>query len=306
MSIIIPVYNRYEFIGETLDSIIAQTYKNWECIVVDDGSTDYTVELMECYEISDPRIRFYSRPTSKPKGANACRNYGYALSKGSYVNWFDSDDLMKENFLEEKVQSFKPGVDIVISKHELVSNEGKFIREEKRTRPSENLLKDYVCLGVSWYLPDPMYKRSFLENKELFDETLFRGQDRDFHIRRLIERPNIAFVDKFLTRYRQSISSISNDFSAEVVRSNYDAVNRQLNMVLVKESSNEVKYFYLKDQLKKYPYLWKMEGISQTNFSLFRKLAFPGWNFVRWLFKYSLAVVSFKLFGKGHVFLKGN
>ncbi|MFD2517940.1 glycosyltransferase family 2 protein [Salinimicrobium flavum] len=306
VSIIVPTYNRYEFLGETLESIIAQSHKNWECIVVDDGSNDYTLELIEFYKAVDPRIQFHSRPTSKLKGANSCRNYGYSLSKGCFVNWFDSDDLMKENFLQEKVQSFDKGIDIVISKHELVSNEGKFIREEKRTRPSENLLKDYVCLEVSWYLPDPMYRRSFLENKELFDEKLHRGQDRDFHIRRLLERPQIYFIDKYLTQYRQSLYSISNDLSIEVVRSNYEAVNRQLETVLAQNASREIKYYYLKDQLKKYQYLWKMKGITRRNYQLFYRLAFPSIHFVIWFVKYTFAVISFSLFGKGYVFLKGN
>ncbi|MCG9973021.1 glycosyltransferase family 2 protein [Christiangramia crocea] len=306
ISIIIPVYNRYEFLGETLDSIIAQTYKNWECIVVDDGSTDYMAEMMECYENSDTRIHYYKRPASMPKGANACRNYGYLQSKGDYVNWFDSDDLMNQSFLEEKLKSFEANTDMVISRHELVDNDGRFIRKEKRTHSSERLLKDYVCLDVSWYLPDPMYRRSFLEQKELFDEKLLRGQDRDFHIRRLLEKPNIVFVGKYLTRYRQSYSSISNDLSVEVVRSNYEAVNRQMAKVLSQDSSNEIKYFYLKDQLKKYQYLWKVKGMSRKNFLLFRRLAFPGFHFFRWLIKYALAVVSFNLFGKGYVFLKGD
>ncbi|TBW25570.1 glycosyltransferase family 2 protein [Gramella sp. KN1008] len=306
ISLIIPIYNRYEFIGETLDSIIAQTYKNWECIVVDDGSNDYMVELMEFYKNSDARIHYYKRPSSMPKGANSCRNYGYSQSKGAYVNWFDSDDLMKRNFLEEKIKSFKTDTDMVISRHELLDNEGKFIRKEKRTHASERLLKDYVCLDVSWYLPDPMYRRSFLKEKKLFDEKLLRGQDRDFHIRMLLENPKIVFVEKYLTGYRQSHSSISNDLSVEVVMSNYEAVDRQIDEVLSQENSNEIKYFYLKDQLKKYQYLWKVKGMSRKNFQLFRRLAFPGFHFFRWLIKYALAVVSFKFIGKGYVFLKGN
>ena len=95
VSIIIPTYNRAHFIGETLESVIAQTYENWECIVVDDGSTDYTDELMEYYCKKDTRIQYHHRPDIKPRGANACRNYGFGVSKGEYINWFDSDDLTR-------------------------------------------------------------------------------------------------------------------------------------------------------------------------------------------------------------------
>ena len=82
VSIIIPVFNRYQIIGETLNSIINQTYSNWECIVVDDGSSDYTEQLMEFYTQKDPRIIFVRRPDNRPKGANACRNYGFEFKQG--------------------------------------------------------------------------------------------------------------------------------------------------------------------------------------------------------------------------------
>src|SRR5690554_5799485 len=94
VSIIIPTFNRAHLIGETLDSVLAQTYHNWECIVVDDGSTDNTDEVMAEYIAKDARFQYHHRPAVKSKGANACRNYGFEKSKGAYIQWFDSDDLM--------------------------------------------------------------------------------------------------------------------------------------------------------------------------------------------------------------------
>lgn len=94
ISIIIPTYNRAHLIGETLDSVIAQTYENWECIVVDDGSSDYTTELMEYYCEKDDRIQFYQRPIYKEKGANACRNSGLTLCQGDFIMFLDSDDVL--------------------------------------------------------------------------------------------------------------------------------------------------------------------------------------------------------------------
>ena len=95
VSIIIPTYNRAHLIGETLDSVLTQTYTHWECIVVDDGSTDETSEVMQPYLDKDPRFQYHHRPKNRPKGANACRNYGFKLSKGKYIQWLDSDDLIK-------------------------------------------------------------------------------------------------------------------------------------------------------------------------------------------------------------------
>jgi len=105
VSIIIPTYNRAHLLGKTLGSILAETYQNWECIVVDDGSTDYTQKLMQFHLFFDPRISYFRRPRNRLKEANACRNYGFELSKGDYINWFDNDDLMHPEKLERQLNS---------------------------------------------------------------------------------------------------------------------------------------------------------------------------------------------------------
>src|SRR5690554_597358 len=104
VSIIVPTYNRAHLIGETLDSVLAQTYANWECIVVDDGSTDGTEELLHAYIAKDVRFQYHKRPAEYIKGANSCRHIGFLEAKGKFVNWFDSDDIMHINHLAEKVK----------------------------------------------------------------------------------------------------------------------------------------------------------------------------------------------------------
>lgn len=117
VSIIIPAYNRAHLIGETLDSIITQSYTHWECLVVDDGSTDSTVNVVAEYAKRNSRIKLFKRPKTKPKGANACRNIGLDQARGEYVIFFDSDDLMTENHLEVKVTAIqKCDCDYVITK----------------------------------------------------------------------------------------------------------------------------------------------------------------------------------------------
>lgn len=103
VSIIIPNYNRANLIGETLDSIVGQTYENWECIIVDDGSIDNSIEVISKYVEKDNRFLLFQRPTDYSKGANACRNIGMQKSKGDYIIFFDSDDLMMKNHVEAKL-----------------------------------------------------------------------------------------------------------------------------------------------------------------------------------------------------------
>ena len=99
VSIIIPTYNRADLILETLQSVQNQTYTNWECIIVDDGSKDRTEEVVRDFIKTDSRYQYYKRPEYHKQGGNGARNFGFSLAKGDYINWFDSDDIMIDNHL---------------------------------------------------------------------------------------------------------------------------------------------------------------------------------------------------------------
>lgn len=126
VSIIIPTFNRSQFLGDALDGLIAQTYKHWECWVIDDGSTDHTSKLMENYTRLDQRIKYRKRPDDYSKGANACRNYGLLLSEGSLIAFCDDDDFWLPNKLELQVPIFEdhPNVGVVTGNMEYVNANG--------------------------------------------------------------------------------------------------------------------------------------------------------------------------------------
>lgn len=102
VSIIIPTFNREYLLPETLDSILQQTYPYWECIIIDDGSTDSTVRVIQEYARKDKRFRLIQRNRS-PKGAPTCRNIGIENIQGDYFMFLDSDDLLTEFCLEQRV-----------------------------------------------------------------------------------------------------------------------------------------------------------------------------------------------------------
>ena len=115
ISIIIPNFNRAHLISETLESIRNQTYKHWECIVVDDHSIDNSWAIVDDYCKKDKRFKQVKRPNELPKGACSCRNYGFEISKGLYVNWFDSDYIMISDKLEKQLeQLLKTESDVVV------------------------------------------------------------------------------------------------------------------------------------------------------------------------------------------------
>ena len=98
VSIVIPLYNRAELIAETLQSVLMQFYQNWECIVVDDGSTDNSFQVIKSLFEKDNRIKVYER-NREPKGASTCRNIGIEKSNGEYIIFLDSDDLLDSDSL---------------------------------------------------------------------------------------------------------------------------------------------------------------------------------------------------------------
>lgn len=107
VSIILATYNRAHFIEETLNSIAAQTYSNWECLIIDDGGTDNTINVIAPILEKDSRFHFLKRPNDYAKGLPGCRNYGLDLAKGEYIVFFDDDDIVHPQNLELCVQELE-------------------------------------------------------------------------------------------------------------------------------------------------------------------------------------------------------
>ena len=217
VSIIIPTYNRAHLIGETLDSVLAQTYTNWECIVVDDGSADNTSTLLAEYCTKDSRFQYHHRPSDRPKGANACRNYGFELSKGEYVNWFDSDDLMKVNLLMVKVQILTSSkCNFVITKTSFFKNSIQNATISKDysiiDKPS---LYSFVCKNQNWYTLDGMFIRDSLKTIK-WNEKLNSGQEFNYICKYLNMNFEGVFNNTQLSYARvhnESIHSFQNSFN---------------------------------------------------------------------------------------------
>jgi glycosyltransferase involved in cell wall biosynthesis len=213
VSIIIPTYNRGDLITETLDSIINQTHSNWECIIVDDGSSDNTAEVLRRYIQNDIRFQYHQRPIDKQKGANACRNYGFELSKGKYVKWFDSDDIMHPDFLAKQVQvlSDQPELDFCASFSEtfigIIDNVVAFNNPEVYI-DDQNTLFNYIIGKLIFLTPSPLWRKSFLNGKNLFDETLFNAHETDFNFSRLVEGARFKYLKEMLFFVRRGHVSI--------------------------------------------------------------------------------------------------
>ncbi|WP_430399238.1 glycosyltransferase family 2 protein [Flavobacterium sp.] len=305
VSIIIPLYNRELSIIDTLQSVLAQSYENWECIIVDDGSTDNSFETVQRFIKKEERFVLVKRDEKHKKGGNGARNYGFELSKGDFVNWIDSDDTIHEDFILEKINAFNESTEVVISKTVFTNTENQIIKKETRTQLTENVLEDFITLKTSWYTFDPLWKKSFLLKTEVtFNEDLLKGQDRDFHVRILVNKPIIKIIDKYLYYYKTNPNSISTSSSMEVVSSILNESIKRNKILLKHKVSNQTKLFLLKQQLRTYATLYKTANIYSLYKEVLSDLFVFNFSNIVVLFKFVISIISFKLINKGDVILK--
>jgi glycosyltransferase involved in cell wall biosynthesis len=209
VSIIIPTHNRAHLIGETLDSVLAQTYLNWECIIVDDGSSDNTDEVVGEYTKKDTRFKYYHRTNEHLPGGNGARNYGFKMSQGEYVNWFDSDDLMIDAFMENHVRNLDSDrADVSICDLNLfITNTDirkKWLSDDWKNCNFKNFCEGYIMFRFGLGILCFMWRKRILNGKELFSESLKRSQEYEFFSRIfLLSQPKISKCSKVLVLYRQ-------------------------------------------------------------------------------------------------------
>lgn len=124
VSVVMPSYNSEKYIPEAIHSVIAQTYENWELLIIDDGSTDSTANIVKQFSDIDSRITLYSN--SKNMGVALTRNKGMDLAKGSWIALLDSDDVWHKDKLEKQLElAKKAGADIVYCSYCLIDKYGK-------------------------------------------------------------------------------------------------------------------------------------------------------------------------------------
>lgn len=198
VSIIVPVYNSSPYLRNMLNSILLQTYQNWELILVDDHSSDNSLEIIKGFQSKDDRIKLYVRDRL-PKGAQTCRNMGFNYSKGDFVIFFDSDDLVANFCLEQRVYFLNlykecdfltfPAIGFMEKKYDLNS----FINGIDRHM---DILSCFLSRKIPFVVWNNIYRRKSIIDLNLFwDEEIFSFQDSDYNIQSILKGAKMKFID---------------------------------------------------------------------------------------------------------------
>jgi glycosyltransferase involved in cell wall biosynthesis len=304
VSVIIPTFNRASLIAETLDSVLKQSYSNWECLVVDDGSTDNTQEVVEGYCERDHRFTCHKRPGHLPKGANACRNFGFELSKGAYINWFDDDDIMHKDKLLLQVKALdRSSYNFTICQTVVFDgNVENTIGLRKMKIISENPFEDFVSDKIKWLTQAPLFRRDFLLRNNLkFNESLQRAQEYEFFIRLLAIEDKYLADDRPLVFFRKHAHSISSgNLTCAKIESSMVATQKALEYQsrLSKATIDKLKInlinFYI-DLLENRFFsaaIKRRRELKKMNFSFWYKIMID------------LTLISYFIFNRGYRLLK--
>ncbi|MDN3667874.1 glycosyltransferase family 2 protein [Echinicola jeungdonensis] len=223
VSILIPNYNKALYLKETLDSVLDQTYSNWECIVVDDHSSDQSWEILEEYAKKDSRVKIFKRPENRSKGGSVARNYAFELSEGEFIQWLDSDDVIHPNkvqtqlndLLSNKLNSvsisnwdwFEFIIDI--KNHDRFSDCFTDIDLRLEGYPKEGFELILWLFKNNLFIPSHAYFmcRNTIIASGLWKEDLNKNQDGEFMLRVLLHSKKVVFNKSVYAFYRRPVSS---------------------------------------------------------------------------------------------------
>ena len=213
VSIIIPVYNTEHYLTKCLDSVINQTFKDIEIIIVNDCSTDKSLKIIEEYQKKDERIVIVD--LKQNRGLANARNEGIKKIKGSYVAFVDSDDYVEKNYIEKLLI---PGADIIVGsfyKEYWFKSLKNVVTKEQKLKTKDEYIKDLLsfekAVGCVW---GKLFNANYLkEHNILFDENLKLAEDAEFCLRYVQYDPKITYIPDVLYHYNFSSVSMVRTFN---------------------------------------------------------------------------------------------
>ena len=221
ISVVIAVHNGEKTIKETIESVLSQSFRDFELIVINDGSTDKTMDVVSRF--NDPRIRFFSFPN---RGVSISRNEGAARSAGEYLSFIDADDIWKSDKLKDQLKALEanPGSAVAYSWSDYMDETGCHVWKGARFTNSGNVYEESLLHNIFQNASNALIKKEAFEAVGGFDPYFAVHEDWDIALR-LAEKYSFACVQKVHILYRIRFGSMSTR-TADMEKTWLEIVNR--------------------------------------------------------------------------------
>ena len=222
ISVIVPIYNVEKYIINCLESINNQNYKDYELLLVNDGTKDNSIKIAEDY-LKDSTINY--RIINKENGGLAsARNTGLKEAKGEYVVFIDSDDTISTDFLDRLIKEIKDGIDFSFCNFEYVKRQSPPVdnNEDKIVFDKDSLLVAFLKRSINFVVPSMLFNKSFLINNNLFfDEEMKFSEDQPFIWNVILHSNKAIYLKQKMYGYYLRENSIMTSSSLNKIKSSY-------------------------------------------------------------------------------------
>lgn len=230
ISIVVPVYNVEKYIEKCLESIVKQSYKDFELLLINDGSTDNSTEVINKY-LTDKNLNW--KLINKENGGLAsARNFGINESKGEYISFIDSDDCLTEDFIENLLFLIKQdNYDFSFCNYKYVSEQTieKDSNNETKEFNRNDLLISFLRRTVNFVVPSMMFNKDFLLNNNLFfDEKIRFSEDQPFIWNCILHSEKANYSYKKMYGYYLRESSIMTSSSLDKIKKSYEEYSKYI------------------------------------------------------------------------------
>lgn len=243
ISIILPVYNCEKYIDNAIMSVINQTYSKWELIIINDGSTDNTLNVCEKY-LSDERIKIVNK---KNEGPSAARNLGIRNARGNYIMFIDSDDTYSPEMLEKMYNNIKEFQLVCCNNYKIQKNKKEGNNLNSNITTNDRGLKNFIEIlqinrkfNVVW---NKMYiKDIIIKNSIFFNESINLGEDYEFNVEYCKYIEKAIFIKDYLYNYNIFSNSISSNYRKDEFEIRFNNVKKNEKLYDEKKYSKEIVY----------------------------------------------------------------
>ena len=238
LSVLMPVFNSERFVAEAIESILNQSFKDFEFLILDDASTDKSIEIVKDFEKKDPRIKVFQN--EKNLGVVESRNKLINLSKGKYIAWLDSDDIALENRFEEEIRFLEehPEIGMVGADAIIIDENGRKTGEWLfETEPQK--LKIALFFHSPFLSSSVMIRRSCLPI-ELYDPKFPVAEDFDLYSK-ISEHFDVANISEFLVKYRINSKGLSKSNTEKMEHLSVQVIKEHAERLGIKLEENVIK-----------------------------------------------------------------